>query len=153
MKGWDNSHIERLKARGMVVDHTSPLPKNRNIVIESPVVSQKIKRPATVPRQEPGQLREMKLLLKFMKIDFVTEYAFLKDRRFRFDIYFEVNDKKIGVEYDGIFSERSRHTSLTGFSNDTEKTNLAAINGFIVLRYTAMTYKNFINHLNYLLKK
>lgn len=69
----------------------------------------------------------------------VTEYKFHPTRKWRFDYYHPMG---IGVEFDGLFSAKSRHTTVTGFSKDTEKLNAAAICGYTVMRYTALTYKN-----------
>ncbi len=71
---------------------------------------------------------------------FVPEYKFLTDRKFRFDWAWP--EFKIAIEYEGIFADKARHTNKMGYSKDTEKYNLATINGWRVLRYTAMTYKN-----------
>ncbi len=141
MKGWDFSHIEKLKARGMVVvDHTSPLPKNRSIVIEKKLITKNIS------NEEPKPLTEIKQILKFMQVQFETEYKFLADRKFRFDI--AIPDRKLAFEYEGLFANKSRHTTVTGYSNDTEKYNLAVINGWRVLRYTQLNYKRFITDFN-----
>jgi very-short-patch-repair endonuclease len=67
-----------------------------------------------------------------------TEYKFDESRKFRFD--FAIPDKKIAIEYEGIYGGfRSRHTSVQGYSKDTEKYNLATISGWRILRYTAST--------------
>lgn len=80
----------------------------------------------------------MKFTLIDLKVPFVEELVFLKGRRFRFD--FAIPDHKIGIEYEGINSHKSRHTSITGYTKDTEKYNLAVCNGWKVLRYTALNY-------------
>lgn len=80
----------------------------------------------------------MKFTLLDLKLPFVQELVFFKGRRFRFD--FAIPDYKIGLEYEGINSFKSRHTSITGYTRDTEKYNLAVCNGWRVLRYTALNY-------------
>jgi hypothetical protein len=72
------------------------------------------------------------------------EYRFSK-RRFRFDFF--IKELNCGIEYEGIFGERSRHTNKMGYSKDTEKYTLAATIGILVLRYTAVNYKNVIRDL------
>lgn len=89
--------------------------------------------------------------LRELKVEYEKEFRFHHQRKFRFDFYFEHDGKKIGIEYDGLFSPKSRHTTVTGFSTDTEKTNLAQLNGYMVLRYTAKTYENFHNDLRKIL--
>jgi very-short-patch-repair endonuclease len=84
-------------------------------------------------------------ILKSKKIDFVKEYKFLQNRKFRFD--FAIIEKKIAIEYEGIISNKARHTSITGYSKDCEKYNLAALNGWRVLRYTALNINQFITDI------
>lgn len=86
--------------------------------------------------------------LKSEGINYVKEFKFLKDRKFRFDFY--LPDYALGIEYEGIFAGKSRHTSVMGYSKDTEKYNLATLNGYRILRYTAMNYKKFTSDLNIL---
>lgn len=74
-------------------------------------------------------------VLMCLKINYVKEYKFLEHRKFRFDFY--LPDYKVGIEYDGMFSAKSRHLTVTGFTLDCTKTNLAQIHGYKVLRYTA----------------
>ena len=69
---------------------------------------------------------------------FVTEHRFDVVRRFRFD--WAILSLKIAIEYEGIMSNKSRHTTITGYSNDIEKYNLAVSLGWRVLRYTAKNY-------------
>jgi hypothetical protein len=59
----------------------------------------------------------------------------------------------LAIEFEGIMSEKSRHTTKTGYSKDTEKYNLAAINDWIVLRYTVLTYGNLERDIMKLIKK
>jgi len=91
----------------------------------------------------------IKVILLEMKIKFVEEHKFLDNRRFKFD--WAIPDKMIAIEYEGLFAKKgsgkSRHTTATGYSKDSTKYNLAAINGWTVLRYTAMTYKNIKGEL------
>ncbi len=93
-----------------------------------------------IPKVEAKQLTWMKDRLRIEGIEFVSEYVF-SDRKFRFDI--AIPEKMIAIEYEGIFSEKSRHTSIMGYSKDSEKYNLAANLGWRVFRYTAVTVKNF----------
>jgi very-short-patch-repair endonuclease len=71
---------------------------------------------------------------------YVAEHKFLDDRKFRFD--WAILDLKLAIEYEGIFSQKSRHTTIDGFTTDCEKYNLAVQEGWRVLRYTAKNYKN-----------
>jgi hypothetical protein len=74
------------------------------------------------------------------------EYKFHVERNFRLDYF--IPALKLGIEYEGIMSEKSRHTTVTGYSKDTDKYRLAALEGINVLRYTPLNYKNVIDDLN-----
>lgn len=89
-------------------------------------------------------------ILKNLGLTYVKELKFSEKRRFRFD--FAIPYYKIAIEYDGIVSSKSRHTSITGFSRDCEKTNLATIEGWKTLRYTALNYGNLEQDLKNLLQ-
>ena len=52
-------------------------------------------------------------------------------------------EKKICIEYEGIYSEKSGHTSVSGYSDNCSKYNLATIGGWKILRYTAQNYMSF----------
>ena len=83
--------------------------------------------------------------------DYTEELQFHKDRKFRFD--WAIPSRYIAIEYEGIISKKSRHTTINGFTMDCEKYNLAQISGWKVLRYTAMNYKNLEKDLKKILKK
>lgn len=67
-------------------------------------------------------------------------------RLWRFD--FAIPAYKIAIEYEGIFSEKSGHTTIKGFVKDVQKYNRAAELGWKVIRCTAADYKNVIKTLN-----
>lgn len=77
-----------------------------------------------------------------------TEFRFSK-RRFKFD--FAIPHRKIAVEYEGLMSEKSGHTTVKGYTSNCRKYNLAALHGWKVLRYTALNYKQLENDLKQLL--
>ena len=94
---------------------------------------------------EPEGKVHIEKILNRLSIPFKHEYKFDKKRKFRAD--FHVPSMKLILEYEGIFSEFSRHTTDVGYSKDTEKYNLAARNGLIVLRYTAINFDQVENDL------
>lgn len=75
--------------------------------------------------------------LKDMFKDTIAEYKFLDNRKFKFDWF--IPSMNCGIEYEGLFCSRSRHTTLSGYSKDCEKYTLASLNGLKVIRITAMT--------------
>lgn len=74
-------------------------------------------------------------------IEYKYETKFTKTRNWRFDIF--IPNFNIAVEYEGLVSEKSRHTTLTGFTGDAQKYNLGQIKGIKILRYTILSYKDF----------
>lgn len=75
-------------------------------------------------------------------ITLFSEYRFCEERAWRLDWYFECQEKRYGVEYNGIMSSKSRHTTITGYSGDMDKINAAQQAGIIVLQYTPLNYSN-----------
>ena len=72
--------------------------------------------------------------LKVYKLNnFVREYKFLPDRRFRFD--FADPKLKVAIEVEGGIYHIGGHSSITGLIRDMEKNNLAVLNGWKVLRF------------------
>lgn len=67
-----------------------------------------------------------------------AEYMGIPKRRFRYD--WAIPELRLAVEYEGL-GYKSRHTSTIGYTNDCRKYNLSAINGWMVLRYTSVNYK------------
>ena len=104
-----------------------------------------------VKRIEALPLREIKLVLQLMKVDFVSEYKFHETRQWRFDI--AIPSLKIAIEYEGIMSRKSRHTTVTGYTKDCEKYNAATIAGWRVLRYNAINYQSLGDDLRLIIKK
>ena len=86
---------------------------------------------------------KQKMHFFLLDLGWKAEYKFLPDRKFRFD--WALPDKKWAIEYEGIMSAKSRHTSVTGYTNDLRKYNLAVLNGWRVLRYTTLNYQDVYN--------
>ncbi len=84
-------------------------------------------------------------VLKACGIEYTTEFKFDSIRIFRFDI--AIPNIKVAIEYEGINSKKSGHTTMTGYTKDCEKYNLAQVQGWRVLRYTALNYNDFYKDL------
>ena len=78
-------------------------------------------------------------------IQVVKEHRFHPVRKWRFD--FAVPDRMIAIEYEGLMSEKSGHTTLTGYTKDAEKYNSAQQLGWTVIRFTVKNYKKVIRDL------
>jgi hypothetical protein len=67
-------------------------------------------------------------------IDYIREYKFIEDRRFRFDL--AIPKYNIAIEWEGAIWKQGRHTRGKGYANDCKKYNLATMYGWKLLRYT-----------------
>lgn len=76
----------------------------------------------------------------------LIEHKFSEYRKFRFD--FAIKELMIGIEYHGLNSEKSGHTTLLGFTKDQDKANLAQREGWNVYAYTVINFRNVVNDLN-----
>ena len=99
-----------------------------------------------VPVSSPKGLSHIKGILTVLQVKFETEYRFDSVRLFRFDI--AIPSMMLAIEYEGIFSDKSGHTTAGGYIKDCEKYNLAAVQGWRILRYTGNNYKDFITDFN-----
>jgi hypothetical protein len=79
-------------------------------------------------------------------LELYEEYQFTETRRWRFD--WCIPSLMLAIEYEGLMSEKSRHTTRKGFTGDTDKYNRAAQLGWQVQRFTALNYKTLIDALN-----
>jgi hypothetical protein len=79
------------------------------------------------------------------------EYRFDPNRRFRFD--WAIPSLMIGIEFEGVMSEKSRHTTVTGYTGDCNKYNRAATLGWKVFRYTALNVESIFEDFKQLLDK
>lgn len=93
---------------------------------------------------------DIELILMSLSIPYVKEHRFHDVRRFKFD--YAIVDSKIAIEYEGLFSKKSGHTTISGYTKDCDKYNLALVNGWKVLRYTALNYKNLLDDIKFLWK-
>jgi hypothetical protein len=123
---------------------------NRSLGVKPKVIPVSEYRRMKKPVSKSG-VNKIEAILKSYKIEYLKERQFAPPRKFRFDYSFfkwiEGDYLKVAIEYEGLFSAKSGHTTIKGYSNNCTKYNLAAINGWIVLRYTATTVKNLTDDL------
>jgi len=105
--------------------------------------------------QKPNKAKEwlslnLQLWANEHTLELVPEHRFDKERKWRFDWAFPA--VKLAVEYEGIHSAKSRHTTQKGYAGDVEKYNAATAAGWRVIRSTAKDYKNVLNLLNEMCK-
>lgn len=102
-------------------------------------------RPKKRSAELPEAIKQMNLILAAEGRPFEREYKFHPKRKWRFD--FAYPQYMIAIEFEGLISEKSRHTTIVGYTNDCEKYTEAAKLGWIVLRYTALSYCKLIDDL------
>lgn len=99
--------------------------------------------------------QHIELTLISLSLPYVCEYKFVPTRKFRADYAILMDDLKLLIEYDGLAWKggKSRHTTVTGFTNDATKQNFATVLGYKVLKYTAKNYKNIYQDLKQIIDK
>ena len=109
-------------------------------------------KPVKEVKPDPKGLAHIKSMLNTLNMPFEVEYKFLKNRKFKFDI--AIPNYMLFIEYEGmVASGRGGHQTMTGYTKNCEKYNLAAVAGWSGLRYTTMNYKSFDqNIVDFLLK-
>lgn len=122
--GWTKSDIEKIK--------------NRIISYEGePVIRRKSN---SKGKKDSAAILHIKRILQEYNLIYTAEKKFKHSRNYRLD--FAIESEKIAIEYEGIISDKSRHTTIKGYSNDTEKYNAATSKGWKVFRYTILNYTN-----------
>lgn len=141
MKGWTEERVRDLKRqnriRGYEVKSDKKTPSGR-------IVAKHFKKRSKEKDWMAWNLfawcNEKAVLLK-------EEYRFdLNGRRWRFDWCIEAI--RVGIEYNGIMSERSRHTSIKGYNGDMQKITAASKQGWTILQYTPLNYRDIIKDLD-----
>lgn len=133
---WSKSILQKLEKEGRIKKVNFPKEPEKKIII-------------------PKEIGKYKLhiisVLKKSGLEFEEEYKFDEVRKFRFD--WAIEDYRIAIEYEGIFSEKSGHTTISGYTKDITKYNLATKLGWQILRYTAENYLEIENDLKLLIEK
>lgn len=110
-----------------------------------------VDKPVKPPKNDHKGLLHIKSVLQKLNIPYIEELKFCKTRRFRFDIAIPIIN--LAVEFEGIMAGKSRHTTVTGYTKDCEKYNLAICEGWSVLRYTIMNYTQVENDIKCIIEK
>lgn len=135
---WTLNDLNNLKVKGFTVEDGKTYAKQKTMAEKRPKSSKKLKiEKVSVEKNTIFSILDA-FKLKNQIDDYVVEFKFDEVRRFRFD--WAIPSLKIAIEYEGVFSTKSRHTTVTGFSEDCVKYNLAVSHGWRVLRYTAVNY-------------
>ena len=83
------------------------------------------------------QLTDLTLFIDSLKCVNIKEYQFHKPRKWKFDFAFPC--RMVAVEYEGGIYRRGGgwHQSIGRMEGDMEKYNTAALDGWVVLRFSA----------------
>ena len=146
---WNKQHIEQLASAGKIRGYVDKRPHTKN----RENYSQKQLKNIPVKKSKAKDWLSWNLLYwsNEQALTMETEYQFDKDRKWRFDYCWPAI--KCALEYEGIFSTKSRHTTQKGYSGDADKYNRAAVLGWRVIRVTALNYKTSLKQLNELICK
>lgn len=143
---WSDKDLQNLKNKGLnVVDNH--IPKTGDTTTIKPKIKI-VKR--SIEKDTICSILDKYKLTKLID-DYVSEHKFDEVRRFRFD--WAIPSLKIGIEFEGLISEKSRHTTIKGYSGDCSKYNYAACSGWVVLRYTVINYLELEKDLMKLINK
>lgn len=155
---WTKQHIEKLKAEGKIKDFTWP--EKSSMIKQIRKFYGKIVAKPFKQKNKAKEWIEWQLWVWCCerKVKLISEFHFSDERLFRSDWavdpdYYEGDTLipgtlKILIEYDGLFSEKSGHTTAKGFTKDTEKHMLSQSLGYRTLRFTALSYTTLITELN-----
>ena len=88
---------------------------------------------ASVPQSSAAEGDLASLLTAAGLEDYTTQYKYVPGRKFSADFAFV--EQKLIVEVDGGIYSRRAHGSITGIIADMNRSNLAACNGFRVMRF------------------
>ena len=127
---WTKELIKKLEKEGRIKTINIPPEPEKKSIIPKPIGKYKL---------------HIISVLEASGLNYESEFMFSSERKFRFD--WAVPQILVAIEYEGIFSEKSGHTTLSGYKKDVEKYNLATKLGWKILRYTADNYLDFENDL------
>lgn len=134
---FNGADINRLREKGLKIIDKRPPKKDR----------------ISIPKVDCKEVQWMHWNLLYFcnerAMELIKEHRFHPQRFWRFD--FAIPAVKIAIEFEGITSDQSRHTTVGGYTGDTEKYNTAAADGWKVMRYTIINYKNVLEDLRKIL--
>lgn len=134
MKSWTKKDIEQFQKKGKIRGFIISPTKGGAPVAKKP------------SKQKEWILLNLQYWCNERSVTLEHEVMFDNDRRWRFD--WAIPAYNVAIEYEGIYSGKSRHTTHIGFNGDIEKYNRAAQLGWKVIRFTASNYKTLISELD-----
>ena len=145
-KRWNDSDLKKLSEKGLVIQEQ--IKEKTNDANSAVTIKMK-----TAGDHEKAKMEwDLYFLVQQGKIqNYVKELKFDEKRKFRFD--WAIPELMIAIEYEGLMSEKSGHTTISGYTKDCEKYNLATKNGWKILRYTALNFHNLRCDIKHFLRK
>jgi hypothetical protein len=140
VKGWTEKYIQELKDNGKIQDYRiigtkKPANNSHNL-------------PKNIPKRNKTKewiALNLSVWCNVHHFTLIPEYPFCEGRKWRADFF--IQELNCIIEYEGLMSAKSRHTTVTGFSGDTDKYNEVAKMGFILIRVTVINHKSLFTHL------
>jgi hypothetical protein len=127
--------------------------QKRGLKINDPIMDSKLKKAFGIPKKKSYSGKEKRYIEDFLAstgLTIVPELKFSETRKFKFD--WAIPSMMLAIEYEGIYSAVSGHTTMKGYSSNCEKYNLATVGGWSILRYTALNYQNIEQDIKALIK-
>jgi hypothetical protein len=140
MQNWTKKQIEALKATGKIKGYTSATQ------LQQPSRSLHQPCPSKISKEKQWIESNIAYWCNAKAAELKEEHKFHPERKWRFD--WAIPAFMIAVEYEGLMSNKSRHTTIKGFTGDTDKYNAAQVLGWRVIRLTALNYKSLIQILD-----
>lgn len=134
---WTEKQLQQLKKAGKIRGYSA----NQNKKERRPGIKMEKR-----SKEKDWIAWNLKIYCEEKNIELTIEHRFDQERKWRFD--WAIKKQMVAVEYEGLNSEKSRHTTKKGFTGDTEKYNRAQALGWKVIRVTALNYKTLLKTLN-----
>lgn len=140
--GWNEQRVKELKQEGKIRDFQFPDAGSKK--------HKRNKNQQLIAQKNSVQKDWLHLNIAYWcnehLVTMETEYKFHPDRKWRFD--WAIPALMLALEYEGIFADKSRHTTVSGYTGDVEKYNAAQQLGWRIIRITAKDYKTVLQQLN-----
>lgn len=161
-KRWNDKDLKALEKKGMKIIEQIKI--NTDVVMSHLQIPE-VKNDKIYPTNlKPVLVKVEKISTEKNSIEFVLmsfkqhglipsyckEHQFDLQRKFRFD--YAIPELMLAIEYEGLMSEKSGHTTVEGYTKDCRKYNLATSQGWKILRYTALNYSEVAQDIELFLR-
>ena len=147
-KRWNDKDLKALEKKGMKIIE--------QIKINTDVLMSKLHKQVWVKVDKIStEKNTIEFVLKSFKQQglipsYCKEHQFDLQRKFRFD--YAIPELMLAIEYEGLMSDKSGHTTVEGYTKDCRKYNLATSQGWKILRYTALNYSEVAQDIELFLR-